>query len=129
MNEHEQAFGQAFIQPDRRERYLTALANPARRSAFHRELHHPKSNFLMAEYVEPIIPSEHYTKLLAPKLKKLGAPLECWVFGNYIDMRQMNLSEALDALIGMRSGTIVSCLPGKLAFLESEDHRIILRNS
>jgi hypothetical protein len=61
-----------------------------------------------------------------PKLKSLGAPNECWVFGNYLDGRQMKLEAALDEVIGMRSGTIVSCLPGRLAFFENEDERVIL---
>jgi len=127
MNEHEQGFVQAFVHSDRRERFLAALANPARRSVFNRELYHPKRNFLVSKCIEPIVPSEHYTKFLAPRLIRLGAPGECWVFGNYIDGRRMNLTDALDTLIGMRSGTIASCLPGRLAFFESEEYRIILR--
>jgi hypothetical protein len=57
----------------------------------------------------------------------MGAPDDCWVFGNHIDGRQMKLEEALDEVIGLGTGTIVSCLPGKLAFFESEDGRMILR--
>jgi hypothetical protein len=56
----------------------------------------------------------------------MGAPDDCWVFGNHIDGRQMKLEEALE-VIGLGTGTIVSCLPGKLAFFESEDGRMILR--
>jgi hypothetical protein len=49
------------------------------------------------------------------------------VFGNYVDGQEMKLKDALDALIGVGSGTIISCIPGKLAFFESEDSRLILR--
>lgn len=129
MNPHEQAFVEAFINSERRERFLAVLADPRRRDIFHRQLHHPKANFLLTQYAEPIVPSQHYTQFLVPKLRPLGAPHQCWVFGNYIDGQEMQLERALDELIGQRSGTIISCLPGKLALLESEDGRVILRKS
>ena len=125
MNPHEQAFVEAFIHPDRRERFLAALANPKKRAVFNREPYHPKSKFLQVRYIEQIAPSQHYARLIAPKLKRMGAPDDCWVFGNHIDGRQMKLEEALGEIIGVGSGTIVSCLPGKLAFFESEEERVI----
>ena len=106
---------------------MAALANPKKREVFNRELHHPKANFLLPKYIEQIMPSQQRTQFLLPKLKGMGAKNDCWVFGNYIDGREMELRDALDALIGRRSGTIVSCLPGKLAFFESEEGRVILR--
>jgi hypothetical protein len=126
MNPHEQAFVEAFIHSDRRERFLAALANPKKRTIFNRELHHPKSSFLLSKYIERIVPSQHHTRFLAPKLRSMGATDECWVFGNHIDGQQMKLEDALDELIGYGTGTIVSCLPGRLAFFESEDERVIL---
>jgi len=129
MNPHEQAFVESFIQSDRRERFLAALANPKSRAIFNRELHHPRSNFLLNKYVEPVVPSQHFTRFITPKLRGMGAPDDCWVFGNYIDGRQMKLAEALDALLGMGTGTIVSCLPGRLAFFENEDDRVILHKA
>ena len=126
MNPHEKAFIETFISPDRQERFIEALANPKRREVFKSELHHPKANFLNPKYVKTIVPSQQWTKFLAPQLKSMGAPDDCWVFGNYIDGREMKLEEALTELIGYRTGTIVSCLPGELAFFESEEERIIL---
>jgi hypothetical protein len=127
MNTHERAFVDAFVNPDRRERFLAALANPKKRNVFNRELHHPKPSFLLNSYIERIPPSQQYTRFIAPNLRRMGASDDCWVFGNDIDGRQMKLEEALDALIGIRSGTIISCVPGRLAFFESEDERVILR--
>jgi hypothetical protein len=126
MNPHEKAFVEAFIAPARRERFMVALANPRKREVFNRELHHPKTSFLIGKYVEQIVPSQHFARFLAPRLRGRGAPDDCWVFGNYIDGKEMKLEEALGELIGMRSGTIVSCLPGELAFFENEDERVIL---
>src|SRR4051812_27563537 len=102
MNPHEEAFVEAFIHPDRRDRFLAALGNPKKRVVFNRELYHPKSRFLQTRYIEQIIPSRQYTRFLAPKLKSMGAPDECWVFGNRIDGRQMKLEAALDEVIGTR---------------------------
>jgi len=129
MNPHEQAFVEDFIHSGRRERFLAALANPKKRAIFNRELHHPRSNFLLSKYVEQVVPSQHYTRFIVPKLRSMGATDDCWVFGNYIDGRQMKLAEALDALIGMGTGTIVSCLPGRLAFFENEDDPVILHKA
>jgi len=126
MNPHEQAFVKAFIPLDRQDRFMVALAIPKKREVFHRELHHPKANFLLSKYIVQIVPSQHYTRILVPRLRGMGAGDNCWVFGNYIDSREMKLEDALGELIGLRSGTIVSCVPGKLAFFENEDERVIL---
>jgi len=126
MNLHEKAFIESFIAPNRQERFMAALVNPKKREVFNLELHHPKTNFLVGKYIKQIVPSEQYVKVLTPKLKRMGAPDECWVFGNHIDGRAMKLEEALAELIGYRTGTIVSCLPGELAFFENEDERVIL---
>ncbi|MGP0070947.1 MAG: hypothetical protein ACLPWF_03315 [Bryobacteraceae bacterium] len=126
MNPHEKAFVEAFIPPHRQERFMAALANPKKRDVFKRELNHPKPGFLIDKYIEQIVPSQQFTRFLAPKLRGMGAPDDCWVFGNYIDGRAMKLEEALGELNGMGTGTIVSCLPGELAYFESEDERVIL---
>jgi hypothetical protein len=129
VNLHEQAFVEAFIDPRRRERFLEALAHPKRRKLFRDQLCHPHSNFLRPEYIESIAPSQQHARLINLKLRSLGAPDLCWVFGNHIDGRDMNLEAALDQLVGKCSGIIVSCLPGKIAFLESEEARVILHRS
>ena len=63
-------------------------------------------------------------------LRHKGAPDICYVMsGNPdIDAREMPLTEALPKTIGMDTGTLVSCIPGKLAYFEMEafDGRYIL---
>jgi len=83
-------------------------------------------NFLLAEHREHIVPEQQRARTIAARLRNLGAPEHCWVFGDQIDGHQMKLDGALDALVGTRSGTIISCVAGKLAFLESEEERVIL---
>lgn len=129
MNSHERAFVESFVNPARRERFLDSLSSPQRRRVFNAELYHPRSNFLSQQYIERVPPGEDRRGPVAAKLRRLGAPDVCWVFGNDFGGEEMGLEDALDKLIGEQSGTIISCLPGKLAFLESENGRMILRKT
>ncbi|HET8853246.1 MAG TPA: hypothetical protein VFN02_12030, partial [Ktedonobacteraceae bacterium] len=63
-------------------------------------------------------------------LLERGAPEQCYVVSTIgeIDGRQMLLDEALAWMDrSLDSGTFISCLPGKLAYFESEDGRYILQ--
>jgi hypothetical protein len=75
-------------------------------------------------------PSFAPQRLLA-HLKKLGAPADCYLISavDSLDGQTMNLAAALDAVIGIGVGTLVSCVPGKLALYEGEygaSERLIL---
>ena len=129
MNLHEQAFVENFIDPRRPERFLEALANPKRRRVFREELYHLHPTFLLSKCIEPIAPSKQRAPFIARQLKGMGAPDLCWVFGHYVDGQEMKLEEALEAVNGWEDGTIISCLPGKLAYFEAEQDRFILRRA
>ena len=43
-----------------------------------------------------------------------------------LDQREFPLLEALKQIVGSGMGTVLSCLPGRLAFVETEDERFIL---
>jgi hypothetical protein len=43
-----------------------------------------------------------------------------------IDQRELDLREALEHVKGRQIGTILSCVPGKLAYFESEDETLLL---
>ncbi len=55
-------------------------------------------------------------------LLQAGAPETCYVFSewNELDTKEMKLDEALTACIGYGMGTVLSCIPGRLAFYEAE---------
>ncbi len=93
------------------------------------ELDHLKETFLLPKHIERVPSSGQDARSIARTLKSMGAPDLCWVFGNRIDGQEQKLEEALGALVGLQTGTIVSCLAGKLAYLESEDGRFILRRT
>jgi hypothetical protein len=63
---------------------------------------------------------------LLPALRKLGAGESCYLMSTdrELDMLDMSLAEALvevaDAFAG--DATFISCIPGKLAYFQGEDH-------
>ena len=56
-------------------------------------------------------------------LKRKGALDSCHVTSSNadIDDREMPLREALRETVGSGFGTIISCIPGKLAYFEGEE--------
>lgn len=43
-----------------------------------------------------------------------------------LDQKEFPLAEALERVVGRGMGTVLSCIPGRLAFVETEDERFIL---
>jgi hypothetical protein len=56
-------------------------------------------------------------------LQALGAPEHCYAIAASADLdgRLLPLREALDKVLGMGDGVVLSCVPGKLAYYESEE--------
>jgi hypothetical protein len=57
-------------------------------------------------------------------LKEKGAPDTCYVISTnpQIDQKQLPLAEVLQGIVGNADeGSVLSCIPGKLAFYEGED--------
>ena len=54
--------------------------------------------------------------------------MACWVISEdpEIDGWELDLREALEHVNGRQIGTILSCVPGKLAYFESEDEALLL---
>jgi hypothetical protein len=61
----------------------------------------------------------------------MGAGSKCRVTSENLDLdgREMDLDAALKETIGYGMGTIISCIPGRLAYFEDEDVRYILQRS
>jgi hypothetical protein len=60
---------------------------------------------------------------VAQFLEARGAPSSCYVlseWGDY-DGRVLPLADATGAIVGRGMGTVLSCIPGRLAYYESED--------
>ena len=119
--DHEQAFIHAFIVKSKQARYRGKLASPKHRREFLSRLHHNLDyNPRLAVQIPP---GEQSASLVYAKLRALGAPEQCHAIaaGSDLDGRQLPLRQAIDHVFGMGDGVVLSCIPGKLAYYESED--------
>ena len=119
---HEQEVVRAFVLKDRRERCAFLLADHDRRQKFRDALAHFK--WLDERFAQPIPPKTAHTAAeLVALLRQKGAGRTVWVISEYakIDGREMNLEAAMDEVWGRQCGTILSCIPGKLAFFKDEE--------
>jgi hypothetical protein len=124
---HEEAAIKAFILPQRRERYLGFLSSQKGRKKFTDELAHFKA--LDPRYIVDIPTGKRNRSSLAKLLTSKGAGSRCWVISenSKLDAQEMELATALRETVGYGMGTIISCIPGKLAYFEDEDVRYILQ--
>ena len=67
--------------------------------------------------------------MIAKLLHSKGAGEKCWVISEDVklDGREVELDSILPEIVGYGMGTILCCVPGKLAFVESENGRFILQ--
>jgi hypothetical protein len=47
-------------------------------------------------------------------------------FDTELDCKELNLKDALEEVIGSGMGTILSCVPGRLAVFVGEDEKLLL---
>lgn len=122
---HEQAFIDSFVVPAKRARYTEFLPVAKRRQ----EILHRFNHFFdfvpnLAEQTPRSSPEE-----LTALLRKHGAPAVVYVIGGQIlDGHESPLAEAVGKVFCDGWGTVISCLPGKLAlyFQEFPDGNVFL---
>ncbi len=102
------------------------LLNPKTRTKFTRALAHFRD-------IDPgckraVLPSLQSPKGIEQILIAKGAPAVCYLIAEHpkMDGRELPLTEALEETVGSGMGAILSCIPGQLAFIETEDERFIL---
>lgn len=118
----------AFLEPSRQERFLTFLADPKKRRNFTNELAHRRDRFLNLKFLRSIPPSQRNPSALFALLKQLGAGDKCWVISEGdLDGQELDLLAAPQEVVGYGMGTLISCVPRRLAYFESEDERYILQ--
>lgn len=135
--DHERGAIRAFVLRTKQERFLGFLANPKNRKKFTTSLAHfpwfdrshatpisweVDSNLTLSQRHNQGI--EHICRLLRSK----GAGDFCWVISedSEMDGRELDLRVALENVSGRGIGTILSCIPGKLAYYEGEDEALLL---
>lgn len=80
------------------------------------------------KYRLPIPSSKLFVENLARELDKRHSTRIVYVISEdpALDGKELPLTEALKGIVGRGMGAVVSCIPGRLAFVETEDERFIL---
>jgi hypothetical protein len=119
MEHREEALFEAFVVPNKRQRYRELLATQRGRDKIRASLDH--FDDLDPRFCKQMASSEPADVLGV--LKRLGAPSQCYVISSNreLDKREMDLAEALEKIIGGGSGSFISCVPGRLAYFEGEE--------
>jgi hypothetical protein len=126
---HEEALVKAFIDPNRRERYLEFIASPKKRVKLIKELAHFKA--LNPAFMVGIPTDLRNVSAIIKLLKAKGAGLKCWVISENakLDGQELDLETAMKETVGYQMGTLISCVPGRLGYFEDEDGRCILERT
>ena len=120
VNEHEAAFI-VFIRPEKRSRWRQLLQSAEGRKKLVDDFAH-MGDLDMRFAVE--IPSTWSASDIVRALRVRGAPSGCYVMSehsSHLDEREMPLHEAIHMVYGNGFGTLVSCIPGRLCYFETEE--------
>ncbi len=116
-----------FVLPQRQERYLSLLKLKKRKEALRDLLNGKDWNMPLAR---AILPNNQTASVIEGLLKNLGASTECYVLSenSKIDGQLMPLREALNEIVGFQMASLISCIPGTIAYYEGEgkNQRFIL---
>jgi len=115
-----------FVKRSKRGRYREILSDPSRRHQFIHELAHFQG--FDPKYRLPIPSEKLFVENIAVELWKRRSPKSVYAISEdpTIDQKVLPLVEALRHVAGRGIGTVLSCIPGCLAFVETEDERFIL---
>jgi hypothetical protein len=123
---NEQALIAAFVKRSKRDRYREILSNPRQRQKFTKQLAH-FSDF-DPKYRLSIPSNKLFVANIAHELQKRHSPNIVFAISEdpALDQKELPLVAALNEIVGRGIGTVLSCIPGRLAFVETEDERFIL---
>lgn len=123
---NEQSLVSAFVKGKKRDRYREILSNPRLRRKFTNQLAHFRD--FDPRYRLPIPSNKLFVENIAFELRKRHSPNVVFVISEdpALDQREIPLAEALNQIVGRGMGAVLSCIPGRLAFVETEEERFIL---
>ena len=123
MLENEIQFIRSFVLPSRQRRYFALLEKKGRRDEFVAKLDHYTDHDIDDAYASYVFGDKSFKESVLKVLLGRGAPHLCYIFStdSKIDGRTMYLDAALDNVIGCGAATVVSCIPGKLAYFEGHE--------
>ena len=123
-NEH--SLVAAFVKRNKRDRYREILSSERLRHKFINQLAHFTD--FDPKYRVPIPGNKLFVDNIARELQKRHSPSVVFAISEdpALDQKELLLTEALKQVVGRGMGTVLSCIPGRLAFVETEDERFIL---
>ena len=125
MNNHEDKTVLSFIMKEKRHRYHYILNTPKKRSKGLDRLNH--CDDFVEKYIEWLSSNTDIVKIL----QKEGSPKQVYLISDdsELDGTMLPLAEAVEAVDMCGWGTIVSCIPGELAYYYDEcgKRRAVLR--
>ena len=123
-NEH--SLISAFVKRSKRDRYREILSNPRLRHKFIDQLAHFKD--FDPKYRLSIPSNKLFVDNIFRELQRRHSPKIVFVISEdpALDQKELPVIEALKQIVGCGMGTVLSCIPGRLAFVETEDERFIL---
>lgn len=109
-----------FAVASKRDRYVELLATRKGREKVRRGLDH--FGDLDLNRCARIAACDQTPAKIGSLLRALSAPKACYVLSSNSDLdgREMDLGDALEAIVGQGSGAFVCCIPGRLAYFECE---------
>jgi hypothetical protein len=124
---HENSLIAAFVKRNKRERYREIVSDSRLRHKFTGQLAHFKD--FDPQYRLPIPSNKLFVENIAKELDRRHSPKIVFAISEdpALDQKQVPLVRTLEQIVGRGMGTILSCIPGRLAFVETEDERFILQ--
>ncbi len=119
---HEEALINTFFLPGRQKRALTQLASHRKRSQFLNRLSHLDRDYIDERYISVIPAARQDASSLYALLKLYGAFKTGYCISQWkeLDYKELPVQDALRKVVGAGWGTLISLMPGKLVFYESE---------
>ena len=123
---NEQALIAAFVKRSKRDRYREILSNPRLRHKLTNQLGHFAD--FDPKYRLPLPSNKLFVENIAIELQRRHSPSIVFAISEdpALDQKELPLLEALKQIVGRGMGTVLSCIPGRLAFVETEGERFIL---
>lgn len=123
---HNEALIAWFVKRGKRDRYREILSNPRLRHKFTDQLAHFAD--FDPKYRLPIPSNKLSADNIARELRKRHSPNVVFAISEdpALDQKELLLVDALKVIVGRGMGTVLSCIPGHLAFVETETERFIL---
>lgn len=120
--EQEEIIVKSFFTKSLRERVMFELSSSKRRKDALSRLCHTYHTTLIERYMVEIPKPNSNPAEIEAILKSYGAGKSCYVisWSDELDGKHLPLRTALERAVGLGLPSIISCIPGKLAYFEAE---------